>query len=108
MTVTSLFKNKCFSLFAVFIAITFLLVMSFCVSSRLPSSLQSLQQLSQLALLMVYSSVFDLFIFNRRWASLIVSSSFILSIAQILVDILLMASVYCWLMYIWKFGETIG
>ena len=70
LIVTSLFKNRCFSLFAAFIASTFLLLMSFCVSNRLPSSLQSLQRLSQLALLIVYSSVFDSFIFNPRWASL--------------------------------------
>lgn len=42
---TSLFKSTRVSLFAAFIAGTFCLLMSFCVSSNLPSSLQSLQRL---------------------------------------------------------------
>ena len=77
LIVTSLFISRCFSVFPAFIASTFLLLMSFCVSSRLPSSLQSLQRLSQFfqinTFLMVYSSVFDSFIFNPRWASLMVA-----------------------------------
>ena len=61
---TSLFKSTRVSLFAAFIAGTFCLLMSYCVSSNLPSSLQSLQRLSELALLMVHTSVFNSFIFN--------------------------------------------
>ena len=55
LIVTPLFKKRCFSLFCAFIASTFLLLMSFCVSRRLLSSLQPLQRLSQLALFMEYS-----------------------------------------------------
>ena len=101
LIVKSLFISRCFIVFPAFIARTFLLLMSFCVSSRLPSSLQSLQRLSELALLMMYSSVFDSFIFDPRWASLTGSSSFVCYIALILLDILLMSSAYCWSMSIW-------
>ena len=93
--VTSLFKNKCFSLFAAFNAGIFLFLMSFIVSARLPSSLQFLQLLSLLALSMVYSSVFVSVSFNARWASFTDKLSFIFFIALILVDILMISSAYC-------------
>lgn len=52
------------------------------------NSLQSLQRLSKLALLMVYSYVFILFVCNPRWASFTGSLSFIFSIALIQADYL--------------------
>ena len=60
------------------------------------NSLQSLQRLSQWAVLMVYSYVFISFVCNPRWASFTGSSSFIFFIAWKLVNILLEPSAYFW------------
>ena len=98
--VTSSFKNRCFSLFAAFIASNILLLMSFCISSRLSNSLQPHQRLSQLALLMVYSLIFVSVIFNPRWANITSNSSFIFSIALLLVICILLVIVY--LVILWN------
>ena len=97
---------QCLSLFAALIASTFLFFVSFCVSSRLPSSLQSPQQLSLFVELMVYSLVFVLIISNHCWVIFMDMSSFIFSITLTLVDILLISSAYCWSMSIWQFCGT--
>ena len=70
MVVISLFKNRCFQLVCCIYCKYFSSFNVILCIQRLPSSLESLQWFSQLALLFVYFSVFNSFIFNPGWASL--------------------------------------
>ena len=100
--VTFLFKNRCFSLFAAFIASAFLLLMSFCVpSSRLTSSLQSHWRLHNLIEVLLYPSWKIAFCSYHIWLQFSHQAGFGSNVVRL--DSghfwglkLLFYSVYCW------------